>query len=74
MGIDPVVTTIIVAGLVVWEAWDHQKTVAENRPLLRANIDTYLRDYEKRLLENDGMIGSILYSLTNEITIGVANS
>lgn len=72
LGVDPVVTVILVAGLVAWEAWDHQKTVEENRPLLRANIDTYLQDYEKGLLKNDGMIGSVLYSLTNEITTKVA--
>lgn len=72
LGVDPLMSAILIAGLMVWEAWDHHKTVAENRPLLRANIDTYLKDYEQGLLENNGMIGSILYTLTNEITTGLA--
>jgi hypothetical protein len=67
----PVAEAIALGGLVAWEAWDHHHTVAENRPLLRDNIDQFLRSYETDLLEQPGMIGASLDDLTTKILAGL---
>jgi hypothetical protein len=58
---------VALAALVAWEAWDHKSTVAENRPLLRNNIDHFLHLYEDGLVEPHGMIGAILHDLERQI-------
>ncbi|HEU4488805.1 MAG TPA: hypothetical protein VFS38_05920, partial [Actinomycetota bacterium] len=58
---------VALAALVAWEAWDHKSTVAENRPLLRNNIDHFLHLYEDSLVEPHGMIGAILHDLERQI-------
>jgi hypothetical protein len=58
---------VALAALVAWEAWDHKSTVAENRPLLRNNIDHFLHLYEDDLVEPHGMIGAILHDLERQI-------
>jgi hypothetical protein len=62
-----------VVGLIAWEVWDHSSTVAENRPLLRNNIDHSLRLYEASLLEPAGMIGAILYDLESKIATNIVS-
>ena len=62
---------VALAVLVAWEAWDHKSTVAENRPLLRNNIDRFLHLYEAGLVEPQGMIGGILHTLETHITTGI---
>ena len=62
---------LALAALVAWEIWDHRTTVAENRPLLRDNIDRSLRLYERSLIEPQGMIGSILHDLERQIAAGL---
>jgi hypothetical protein len=62
---------VALVALVAWEAWDHKSTVAENRPLLRGNIDRYLQAYEDALLQPQGMIGSILHDLESQIAANV---
>jgi hypothetical protein len=62
---------VALAGLVAWEIWDHQSTVAENRPLLRNNIDHFLQLYEAGLVEPDGMIGGILHDLERQIAANI---
>jgi hypothetical protein len=62
---------VALAGLVAWEIWDHQTTVAENRPLLRGNIDQFLRLYETGLVEPHGMIGGILHELERQIAANI---
>ncbi len=58
---------VALVALVAWEAWDHKSTVAENRPLLRNNIDHFLRLYEAGLVEPHGMIGAILHDMERQI-------
>lgn len=62
---------LTLAGLVAWEIWDHQSTVAENRPLLRNNIDHFLHLYEAGLVEPHGTIGSILHDLESRIAASI---
>ena len=62
---------VALVALVAWEAWDHKSTVAENRPLLRNNIDHFLRLYEAGLVEPHGMIGGILHNLERQIAMSV---
>jgi hypothetical protein len=62
---------VALAGLVAWEIWDHKTTVAENRPLLRNNIDQFLRLYETSLVEPHGMIGGILHGLERQIAANI---
>jgi len=57
--------------LVAWEIWDHQSTVAENRPLLRSNIDHFLQLYAADLVEPHGMIGAILRDLERQIAANI---
>jgi hypothetical protein len=64
---------VALAGLVAWEIWDHQTTVAENRPLLRGNIDQFLRLYEAGLVEPHGMIGGILHDFERQIAVNIPN-
>lgn len=58
---------IAVGALVAWEAWDHKSTVAENRPLLRSNIDRFLQLYQAGLVEPHGMIGAVFHGLEGQI-------
>jgi hypothetical protein len=60
-------------GLIAWEVWDHTRTVAENRPLLRNNIDHFLRLYEASLVEPAGMIGAILHDLESRIVANITS-
>lgn len=62
---------VALVALVAWEAWDHQSTVAENRPLLRNNIDHFLQLYESGLVEPHGMIGNILHDLERQIAASI---
>jgi hypothetical protein len=62
-----------VVGLIAWEVWDHTSTVAENRPLLRNNIDHFLRLYETGLVEPAGMIGAILHDLESKIVTNIVS-
>ena len=62
---------VALAALVGWEAWDHRSTVAENRPLLRNNIDQFLQMYEASLVEPQGMIGGILHDLERQIAANI---
>lgn len=62
---------VALVALVAWEAWDHKSTVAENRPLLRNNIDQFLRLYETGLLEPHGMLGGILHTLESQIATNI---
>jgi len=57
--------------LVAWEAWDHQSIVAENRPLLRNNIDHFLQLYESGLVAPHGMVGNILHDLERQIAASI---
>ncbi len=63
-----------ILGLLAWDVWDHRNTVAENRPLLRNNIDQFLRSYEAGLLEPSGMVGGILYDLETKIATNIAST
>jgi hypothetical protein len=62
---------VALVALVAWEAWDHKSTVAENRPLLRNNIDHFLHLYEAGLVEPQGMIGGILHTLETQIAAAI---
>jgi hypothetical protein len=62
---------IALAALVGWEASDHNRTVAENRPLLRNNIDQFLQMYEASLVEPQGMIGGILHDLERQMAANI---
>ena len=46
--IDPIVGI----GIVIWDLWDYNSTVAVDRPLLSNNIDGYLKSMERSLLDN----------------------
>jgi hypothetical protein len=58
----PVAVAVIV-GTIVWEVWDHQRTVDRERPVLRERIAASLKHFEDMLLEADGMIGGIVHSI-----------
>lgn len=47
--------------ILIWDVYDHRQTVAEDRPLLRATLLTYLQDMEMTLLKNPetGIMSSI---------------
>jgi hypothetical protein len=62
---------VVLAALVAWEAWDHSRTVTENKPLLRNNIDRFLRLYEADLVEPHGTIGSVVYQLETQIAANI---
>jgi hypothetical protein len=62
---------VALAALAGWEAWDHKSTIAENRPLLRDNVDRFLQMYEAGLVEPHGMIGGILHDLERQIAANI---
>ena len=62
---------VALVALVAWEAWDHQSIVAENRPLLRNNIDHFLQLYESGLVAPHGMVGNILHDLERQIAASI---
>jgi hypothetical protein len=39
-------------GILIWDLWDYNHTVTIDRPLLRSNIDSYLKSMERSLLDN----------------------
>jgi hypothetical protein len=39
-------------GILAWDVWDYRHTVASDRPILRANITSYLQDVEQVLLNH----------------------
>ncbi len=41
---------IVAAGVIVWDVWDHHRTVARNQPILRDALAEYLS------LQNDGLL------------------
>lgn len=65
--IDPIVGV----GILIWDVWDYQHTVAVDRPLLRSNIDGYLQSMQQSLLDNPetGVMAAI-----NQLEASVAKS
>ncbi|MBW4520205.1 MAG: hypothetical protein KME16_10960 [Scytolyngbya sp. HA4215-MV1] len=65
--IDPIVGV----GILIWDLWDYQHTVAIDRPLLRSNIDSYLKSMQRSLLDNPetGIMAAI-----NQLEASVAKS
>jgi hypothetical protein len=70
----PIVGGAALVGLIAWEIWDHKSTIAENRPLVRNNIDHFLHLYENSLIEPTGMIGSILHDLETRIVTNMVST
>ena len=48
-------------GILVWDVWDHYHTVQVERPILRANLDTYLNEVKESLLNDkeNGILSSV---------------
>jgi hypothetical protein len=43
---------IIGVGIIIWDVWDHASTVAENKPILRQSIYSYLDEMKLSLLDD----------------------
>ena len=65
----PVIFVIVAGGLSLWEAFDHNATVQENKLLMRQQISESLAQFEADMLHQDGPIGLPLY--TGSTKIGV---
>ena len=52
---------IVGAGILLWDFWDYHKTIATDRPLLRANLLDYLQDVRRSLLSDpeSGILSAI---------------
>ncbi|QSV62570.1 MAG: hypothetical protein HEQ26_07150 [Dolichospermum sp. DL01] len=48
-------------GILVWDVWDHYHTVQVERPILRANLDSYLNEVKESLLNDkeNGVLSSV---------------
>jgi len=57
----------VFGGLLAWEAWDHHSTVAENRPLMRAQLEESIAQMEKNLLEFDSPLGAPLTQIEEQL-------
>jgi len=43
---------IVGVGIIAWDFWDHNRTVSENRPILRKNLFDYLDEMKLSLLDD----------------------
>jgi hypothetical protein len=59
---------IIGIGVIIWDVWDHHRTVQTARPVLRQNILDYMQELKQSLL-NDPEYGimTIIYGLEKEL-------
>jgi len=48
-------------GILVWDVWDHYHTVQVERPILRANLESYLNEVKESLLNDkeNGVLSSV---------------
>ncbi|BAZ81831.1 hypothetical protein PN497_17900 [Sphaerospermopsis kisseleviana CS-549] len=58
-------------GIIVWDVWDHYHTVQLERPILRANLESYLNEVKESLLNDpeNGILSSV-----NKFHDGILNS
>lgn len=63
---------LIAVGIIGWDLFDHAKTVEENRPIMRQNIDDYLGQFQQQMLESDGTIGGVIHGIETAIYRGIS--
>ena len=55
-------------GLIIWEIWDYNETVAVERPRLSQQLNDYLEEVEKELLyDSEAGILTVLDDLESEV-------
>jgi hypothetical protein len=62
---------IVAAGLIVWDVWDHHRTVSQNQPILRDALAEYLA------LQNDAMLRDPrtgVLAVVHEVEAGIVRS
>ncbi|MDY6802211.1 MAG: hypothetical protein SXA11_00175 [Cyanobacteriota bacterium] len=59
---------IVGVGIILWDLWDYNRTVAIDRPILRENIADYLQEMKLSILENpENGIMTAVDKIENEI-------
>ena len=59
---------IIAVGIIIWDVWDHHRTVQSARPVLRQNIQDYFQELKRSILfDPEHGIMTIIYYLEKSI-------
>lgn len=59
---------IVGIGIVIWDAWDHNSTVNENKPILRKGIQDYFYEVKDTLLhDTESSVMSVIYTIEGNV-------
>lgn len=59
---------IVGIGIIIWDAWDHNSTVSENKPILRNGIQDYLYEVKDMLLyDTESSVMSVIYGVEGNV-------
>lgn len=60
---------IIAVGIIIWDVWDHYDTVNTAKPVLRQNIDDYLKEVKQAILHDpDFGVMTVIYQMEQGIS------
>lgn len=60
---------IVAIGIIIWDVWDHHRTVRTARPVLRQNIQDYFSELKQSILHDpEHGIMTIIFKLERELT------
>ena len=66
---------IVGIGIIIWDLYDHAQTTKVNKPILRNNIEAYLKEVEETLLEDpEGSIMATIRQIETSILRGIKKS
>lgn len=59
---------IVGIGIIIWDAWDHNSTVNENKPILRKGIQDYFYEVKAMLLhDTESSVMSVIYKIEGNV-------
>lgn len=59
---------IIGIGIIIWDAWDHNSTVSENKPILRKGIVDYFNEVKDLLLnDTESSVMTVIYQIEGNV-------
>lgn len=59
---------IVGIGIILWDAWDHNSTVSENKPILRKGIVDYFYEVNDLLLnDTESSVMSVIYQIEGNV-------
>ena len=61
-------------GVILWEAWDHHSVKKEGKPIMRNNLQDYLKEIKNGLLYDETGIMYIIDKLNYNIISSIENN